>query len=74
MEEQRMWVAEDVAAFLQVCVETVYRWCGSRALPHFRVANMLRFDPTAVKAWLASQAVAPIDAATARALAEVRRR
>ena len=41
-----------VAKLLGVCPATVYALCGQRKLPHHRVLNAIRIDPTAVKRFL----------------------
>jgi predicted DNA-binding transcriptional regulator AlpA len=54
---ERLWTVEDVSAFLQVPVATLYQWrhhrCGP---PAFKVGKHLRYDPAAVRAWLTRQA------------------
>jgi excisionase family DNA binding protein len=53
---ERLWSVEEVADYLQVPVETVYRWrkyrCGPRAA---RVGRYLRYDPADVRAWVRSR-------------------
>jgi excisionase family DNA binding protein len=41
-----------VAKLLGVCPATVYALCRQRKLPHHRVLNAIRIDPTAVKRFL----------------------
>jgi excisionase family DNA binding protein len=43
-----------VAKLLGVCAATVYRLCGQRKLPHFRVLNAIRIDPGDLKKFLAA--------------------
>ena len=49
---ERLWGAEDVAAWLGVPLRTVYQWrylrCGP---PGRRVGRYLRYDPEDVRAW-----------------------
>jgi excisionase family DNA binding protein len=42
-----------VAKLLGVCSATVYRLCGQRKLPHFRVLNAIRIDPRVLRRFLA---------------------
>ncbi|UZJ30997.1 helix-turn-helix transcriptional regulator [Streptomyces endophytica] len=45
-------------------VETLYAWRKKRTgPPGFRVGKHLRYDPAAVRAWVAQQAVAEAEAA-----------
>jgi predicted DNA-binding transcriptional regulator AlpA len=54
---ERLWTVEDVSAFLQVPVATLYQWrhhrCGP---PAFKVGKHLRYDRAAVRDWLTRQA------------------
>ncbi len=44
---------EDIAALLSVPLETVYAWRKKRTgPPAFRIGKHLRYDPTAVHAWI----------------------
>ncbi len=53
--EERRWSVEDVAAYLDVPIETLYAWrkkpYGPRAA---RVGKHLRYDPDEVRAWFKS--------------------
>jgi excisionase family DNA binding protein len=52
-----LWDVEDVAAYLRVSVETVYRWRKQRTgPPAARVGKHLRYDPADVRSWLKRQA------------------
>jgi excisionase family DNA binding protein len=51
-----LWKIEEVAAFLQVPVPTLYQWRHKRIGPRaFKVGRHLRYDPTEVRAWLREQ-------------------
>ncbi len=50
MNEQ-LWDAKDVADFLKVSRSWVYQKAEAGLLPYLKVGALLRFDPTAVKAW-----------------------
>ena len=52
---ERLWTIDDVAAFLQVPVATLYQWRHHRTgPPAYKVGRHLRYDQAAVRAWLAS--------------------
>ncbi|GGN56024.1 hypothetical protein GCM10010112_07470 [Actinoplanes lobatus] len=54
-----LWSVDDVAAYLRVPVETLYRWrktkCGP---PAARIGRHLRYDPADVQAWFRGQVAA----------------
>jgi excisionase family DNA binding protein len=51
--ERSVLSVRQVAKLLGVCPATVYRLWDLGELPHFRVLNAIRFDPRAVKRFLA---------------------
>jgi len=54
---ESLWDIEDVAAYLRVPVETLYRWRKQRSgPPAARVGRHLRYDPADVRAWLKERA------------------
>lgn len=54
---ESLWNIEDVAAYLRVPVETLYRWRKQRTgPPAARVGRHLRYDPNDVRAWLKERA------------------
>ncbi|MDT4992812.1 MAG: hypothetical protein QOH97_2704 [Actinoplanes sp.] len=55
---ERLWTIDDVSAFLQVPTATIYQWRHHRVgPPAFKVGRHLRYDPAAVRVWLATQEV-----------------
>ncbi|HEY8721871.1 helix-turn-helix domain-containing protein [Pengzhenrongella sp.] len=51
--EERLWTIDDVAAYLGVPKNTVYRWrVDGTAPPAFKVGKYLRFKRPDVEAWL----------------------
>ncbi|KUL25080.1 helix-turn-helix transcriptional regulator [Actinoplanes awajinensis] len=53
-----LWTIDDVSAFLRVPTATLYQWRHHRAgPPAFKVGRHLRYDPAAVRTWLASREV-----------------
>ncbi|GAB7193399.1 hypothetical protein NUM3379_41090 [Kineococcus sp. NUM-3379] len=54
----RLWTVQQVADFLAVPVTTLYQWRYLHTGPAaYRVGRHLRYDPAAVRAWLAENAV-----------------
>ena len=54
-----LWSVEDVAAYLRVPVETLYRWRKTKSGPPAgRVGRHLRYDPADVRAWFRGQVAA----------------
>ncbi|MGW2818013.1 helix-turn-helix transcriptional regulator [Streptomyces sp. NPDC001415] len=52
----RYLTPEDLAAMLAVPIETVYGWRKKRTGPvGFRVGRHVRYDPAAVRDWIAEQ-------------------
>lgn len=53
----RLWTPQDVADYLTVPLTTLYQWRYLGTGPTaYRVGRHLRYDPSAVQAWLADQA------------------
>jgi predicted DNA-binding transcriptional regulator AlpA len=49
----RLWSVEDVSYYLGVPVKTLYQWKWRGEGPPVRkIGRYLRYDPTAVKAWV----------------------
>ena len=49
---ERRWGAQDVAAYLDISLSTVYQWrCSGYGPRARRVGRYLRYDPDEVRAW-----------------------
>lgn len=48
-KDETMWDAADVASFLKVDKETVYRWAKAGKLPSVRIGSALRFRPSEIR-------------------------
>ncbi|KJY36250.1 MULTISPECIES: helix-turn-helix domain-containing protein [Streptomyces] len=60
----RYLTPDDIAELFDVPLETVYAWRKKRTgPPGFRVGKHVRYDPTAVHAWIADQMRADISQA-----------
>ncbi|GAB3861273.1 hypothetical protein GCM10029963_65490 [Micromonospora andamanensis] len=54
-----LWTIRDVAAYLRVPTETLYRWRKVKyGPPAARVGRHLRYEPEAVRSWVREQAAA----------------
>lgn len=52
---ERRWGPEDVAAYLDVSVRTIYSWrCSGYGPRGRRVGRYVRYDPDEVRAWFAA--------------------
>jgi excisionase family DNA binding protein len=47
---------QEAADLLGVSLHTLYTWVHRRQIPFQKVGHALRFSPTALSAWLATQA------------------
>lgn len=48
-----LWTVEDVASYLRVATQSVYRWTSENKIPYRKVGGALRFEPEDVKTWSA---------------------
>jgi len=54
----RLWTAQDVADYLGVPLTTLYQWRYLGTGPAaYRIGRHLRYEPTAVQAWLRGRSV-----------------
>lgn len=40
---------------------TLYSWAEQRAIPHYKLGRLIRFDMAEVEAWLKAKRVEPLD-------------
>lgn len=52
LPEDRLWTVGEVAHFLAVSESWVYQAARSRAIPSVRVGSAVRFDPSAIRAYV----------------------
>jgi len=57
-DDNRLWTVHDVARYAQVSRSWVYQRAAEGTIPCLKVAGLLRFDPTTIKAFLRSGGVA----------------
>lgn len=50
IKDEGLWDANDVASFLKVDKETVYRWAKAGTIPSVRIGSTIRFRPSEIRA------------------------
>ncbi len=58
---ERLFTAQETADLLGIKLSTLYTWAYRRQVPVQKVGKALRFSPSALTAWLSSQARPPRD-------------
>lgn len=48
-----------LAEFLGVSIDTIYSWTMRKAIPHFKLGKMLRFNKQEIMRWLEAKRVEP---------------
>jgi excisionase family DNA binding protein len=56
--DEMLWTAREVATYLRASISWVYKAAERGELPCIRLGAMLRFNPSAILAWLGDRAVA----------------
>ena len=51
-EVETLWTAEDVAAFLNISIQYVYRLSREGSIPSLKIGAALRFRPSDIEAWI----------------------
>jgi excisionase family DNA binding protein len=54
-----LWTVRDVASLLKASISWVYKAAEKSELPCIRIGAMLRFEPAAIRAWLAARRAGP---------------
>ena len=52
---ERLWTVAEVAEFLGRSKRSVYQLAAEGSVPAIRVGGHLRFDPTAIRKWVAGE-------------------
>jgi excisionase family DNA binding protein len=55
MEIECLWTVKEVAAAVQVSVQTVYRYVMKKDIPFIKIGGAVRFDRAAIRSWLESR-------------------
>ena len=55
LNDDTLWDVKDVARYLKVSASWIYKLAEIDDLPHFRVGTLLRFNPPAIRGWLAAK-------------------
>ena len=50
--EERWFSVDEIAAYLGVSRETVYRWIEGRGLPAHRIGKFWKFKPSEIDDWV----------------------
>jgi len=58
-EDGALWTVNDVARLLKASLSWVYKAAERGELPCIRIGAMLRFEPAAIRAWLAAHRAVP---------------
>ncbi|SRR6266849_8766176 len=53
--DESLWTVKDVARLLKASPSWVYKNAGRGAIPCVRLGALLRFNPAAIREWLASK-------------------
>ena len=54
-DEESLWTVREVAKLLKTSRSWVYKNAERDLLPCVRIGNLLRFEPAAIKAWIAAK-------------------
>ena len=49
------WKVSEVAAAIQVSVQTVYRYVANREIPFHKLNKAVRFKPSEIESWMESR-------------------
>ena len=66
---ENYWKVQEVAAVLQISVQTVYRYVAEGEIPCHKVFKSVRFKPSEIERWVESKA-ARLKAARSKSLDE----
>jgi excisionase family DNA binding protein len=66
---ENYWKVKEVAAALQISVQTVYRYAANGEIPCHKLNRPVRFKPSEIERWIESK-VAGIPAARSESLDE----
>ena len=55
-DQRRYLTVAQLAQRLQVSESTIYGWVDRDFIPYLRAGDLLRFDPSAIDAWMAAEA------------------
>lgn len=51
-EEERLWTVREVASYLSCSASWVYQAVAAGRIPVVRIGALVRFEPTAIRAWV----------------------
>jgi excisionase family DNA binding protein len=53
---ENYWKVQEVAAALQISVQTVYRYVANGEIPYHKLNKAVRFKPSEIESWIESKA------------------
>jgi len=53
---ENYWKVQEVAAALQISVQTVYRYVANDEIPFHKINRAIRFKPSEIESWIESKA------------------
>ena len=53
---ENYWKVKEVAAVLQISVQTVYRYVANEEIPFHKLNRSVRFKPSEIERWVESKA------------------
>lgn len=56
-QDGRLLTLEEVATWLQVSEGTLRRWCSQGLIPHIKLVQAYRFEPTQLQEWIDERTV-----------------
>ena len=56
-EAETMWTVKDLASFLRVSSNAVYKLVERKQVPHIRFNRKVLFDPQSIRNWLSQHSV-----------------
>lgn len=58
--EKRFVGPQELAAYLDVKIDTIYAWAWQRKIPHFKMGRLVKFDLQEIEKWAKDHRVAEI--------------
>ncbi len=57
--EKRFIGVEELAAYLDISVNTVYSWAYQRKIPYHKIGRLVKFDLIKINKWLEDRKIDP---------------
>jgi len=59
-QDDKLWIIDDVAEYLQVKVSVIRYWIYNERLPCLKIGKHLRFDPEDIREWIEQRKSQPL--------------